>query len=535
MKKSIILLFITTILLAGLIYVDCKTIISSQNRVVEEKSISEIKTEDKNGSGGCSTCGVDTTIEDTAITEKEENKFTNKELLVLSISTTLIIVIVIMLIVTRFYTRKFDKKKLTMFSFLFLIGAPIFNTISITYSDQRLINSDEIDERIAVREASMKVSENKKISNENISTDSVNKIGLLITNKATVTGSKLNITKTGNSTDKEASYEYGLNSALLINGLSNVSIKNSLISTSSGDSVGVITTSLGSMLDIRKTSISTLGDDSSALVCTNGGSITGDILDVNTSGRNSSAIRGEGNFSTIKLTNSSINTNGYNSDLIISDSVVNLDTVRGAATNGDILNVKDSSEVLIINSELAGNRIYNYNDELDEMVTNSVTIKNSSLTFDSRYNKFDIYNSNSIYNLENVTISDNQEEYQGSFINLSNSTVKFTITDGKVNGNITSDKDSSLRINLNNSTFKGTVNSDNRELNVSVTLDANSKWILTGDAYVKSLSITRYNLNQLKYYINSNGYDIYYDVENNEWLGGLTINLPGGGTLIPVN
>ena len=80
------------------------------------------------------------------------------------------------------------------------------------------------------------------------------------------------------------------------------------------------------------------------------------------------------------------------------------------------------------------------------------------------------------------------------------------------------------------------INVDNLSANVDVTFDYDSRWELTGDSYINILQITKtdYLRKNVRKYIRSNGYNVYYNSANNEWLEGRTYNLQGGGKLIPL-
>ena len=78
----------------------------------------------------------------------------------------------------------------------------------------------------------------------------------------------------------------------------------------------------------------------------------------------------------------------------------------------------------------------------------------------------------------------------------------------------------------NNSTFTGSVSADER-MRLSLSLDATSRWFVTGDSYVETLSDADATLQNIE----SNGFTIYYNSENeaNAWLGSKPYALPGGG------
>ncbi|NTV89207.1 MAG: hypothetical protein HGA22_02415, partial [Clostridiales bacterium] len=79
----------------------------------------------------------------------------------------------------------------------------------------------------------------------------------------------------------------------------------------------------------------------------------------------------------------------------------------------------------------------------------------------------------------------------------------FTANDQVLTGDINVDAISSLDMTMSNgSTFSGSINSANSGGTINVTLDSTSKWTLTADSYVTSLSGTTTN-------VDTNGFTLY--------------------------
>ena len=117
-----------------------------------------------------------------------------------------------------------------------------------------------------------------------------------------------------------------------------------------------------------------------------------------------------------------------------------------------------------------------------------------------------------------VTTKDNEQKY--TYQNIAE--------------NIEIDDISKVRFNLNNSHYEGQINGNDSSKAVDITFDKTSTWTLTGDSYINTLTIQNGKISRLSRSIKSNGYDIYYNANLNEWLNGKTIRLSGGGKLIPV-
>jgi hypothetical protein len=87
----------------------------------------------------------------------------------------------------------------------------------------------------------------------------------------------------------------------------------------------------------------------------------------------------------------------------------------------------------------------------------------------------------------------------------------------------------------NGSTLEGSVNSEHTAKSISLTLDASSRWIVTADSYVTSLSDTAGISVATMSNVDGNGHTVYYDSASSPALGEKTYMLNGGGTLTPAS
>ncbi|WP_308591222.1 hypothetical protein [uncultured Megasphaera sp.] len=113
-----------------------------------------------------------------------------------------------------------------------------------------------------------------------------------------------------------------------------------------------------------------------------------------------------------------------------------------------------------------------------------------------------------------------------------NTDIHYAVSNQTLDGNVTADKNSSLNLALRDKTyFKGALNGDQKAKAVTVSLDKDAVWDVTGTSYVTSLSDANPSLKN----IHSNGNNIYYDAKDSgsAWLKGETKTLPGGGKLMP--
>lgn len=151
---------------------------------------------------------------------------------------------------------------------------------------------------------------------------------------------------------------------------------------------------------------------------------------------------------------------------------------------------------------------------------------------------FFITNTDAVINLENtklnygsnqlVTVSGNDGEWGSQGSNGGNLT--FNATNQTLNGNISVDAISTASFVLKSSTLTSTVNNENKAKEVNLSLDSSSKWIVTGNSYVTTLTLENIDLSLIE----DHGYTIYYDASANSWLNSQTITLSNGGTLTPI-
>lgn len=72
--------------------------------------------------------------------------------------------------------------------------------------------------------------------------------------------------------------------------------------------------------------------------------------------------------------------------------------------------------------------------------------------------------------------------------------------------------------------------SENSAKEVNLSLDSSSKWVVTEDSYVTTLTLENNDLSLIE----DNGCTIYYNASANSWLNGQTITLSNNGTLTPI-
>lgn len=501
------------------------------------------------------------------VVEEETNSYKLTELAIIIITTIIIIACILNIIITKLGTRSLIEslstpKSLIYYSFFLIILSSIIPAYSIIKTDANVLNGSETKARNEKSIAIVEIEEDKE--NKDLKEESNNNDTSVIqvSNGATYTATNLELSKiSGTSTDIESSMYYGLNSAFIVKDNSNVILNNSSITTKSDYSTAFFATGMSTTATLTNVSLSTENKNSNGLSISESSSINASKVNIITKGEQSAALKTITNNSEIIIDDSTLITEGSNSPIFEIKGKVEATNILATSTNSNIAVLENSSSLSIIESELT-TASYNIDEKLSSVFflyksnsktasndsgSSDLTIKDSKITInkDSNVYKtapiFYITNTSSVINITNTDIDygsntlikvSKNEKYGDTEDN--GGEVNFTATDQSLKGNIVVDEISSIRFNLNNSSYKGQINGNNESKNVHVTLDKKAEWTLTGDSYLNTLTIQNGRIDRLARYIKSNGYNIYYNTENNEWLNGRTIRLYGGGKLIPV-
>lgn len=501
------------------------------------------------------------------VVEEETNSYKLTELAIIIITTIIIIACILNIIITKLGTRSLIEslstpKSLIYYSFFLIILSSIIPAYSIIKTDANVLNGSETKARNEKSIAIVEIEEDKE--NKDLKEESNNNDTSVIqvSNGATYTATNLELSKiSGTSTDIESSMYYGLNSAFIVKDNSNVILNNSSITTKSDYSTAFFATGMSTTATLTNVSLSTENKNSNGLSISESSSINASKVNIITKGEQSAALKTITNNSEIIIDDSTLITEASNSPIFEIKGKVEATNILATSTNSNIAVLENSSSLSIIESELT-TASYNIDEKLSSVFflyksnsktasndsgSSDLTIKDSKITVnkDSNVYKtapiFYITNTSSVINITNTDIDygsntlikvSKNEKYGDTEDN--GGEVNFTATDQRLKGNIIVDEISSIRFNLNNSSYKGQINGNNESKNVHVTLDKKAEWTLTGDSYLNTLTIQNGRIDRLARYIKSNGYNIYYNTENNEWLNGRTIRLYGGGKLIPV-
>lgn len=360
-------------------------------------------------------------------------------------------------------------------------------------------------------------------------------------------GGKLSLSKvqiiTSSSTSNELeSRFYGLNSAVLCEPRSDVSIDKSEISTSGKGAAGIFAYGNNAVVTTTGTSIKTTGASSKGLAVSYKGSIFASSPDIITGGEQSHCVYVGRNGGTINVVGGIMTSTGASSPALYSCG--NL-SVTGTKINTELSEaaiVEGKSSLMLTDANLTsggtnGIKLFQSNSgetvsgkTVLNMVAGSLTTKTGAM--------FYVTNTNAEIHLQFVklenggTLISSVADKWGKMGENGGNAYLFADTQ-TLSGDVYCDNSSTVDFKImNGSNYTGAVNKENTGKDVRVTIDATSKWNMTADSYVSCITNNLEGLKNIK----DNGFKIYYDPDHsgNVWLDGRTLSLQDGGALVPI-
>lgn len=500
----------------------------------------------------------------------QEMTSSSQSLTALQIVIITISVLVFMLAITYLIMSKFGSKTLVetfygtkptaIYAVANVVGTILLVCALVLSSNVLLFNNSSAKNNTSqiTTEGVVDVSDSQELSNKTLSATSSDESAIVVNDGGSLNATDLTISKSGDSSNTENSEFYGLNAAVLVQKGSEATIKDTTIKTSATGANAIFSTGENATLNVSNTKITTTGDSSRGLDATYGGTINANKVTITTSGQHCAAVatdRGEG---TVAVKNSILNTNGKGSPCVYSTGNITVSNSKGTATDSSCAVIEGKNSITLNNTKLTSYGVGRVDDGIDNcgvMIyqsmsgdanegTGTFSATDSTLTISKKSKIYEtspmffITNTDAVINLENtklnygsnqlVTVSGNDGEWGSQGSNGGNLTLN--ATNQILNGNISVDNISTASFILKGSTLTSTINSENNAKEVNLSLDSSSKWVVTGDSYVTTLTLENNDLSLIE----DHGYTIYYDASANSWLNGQTITLSNGGTLTPI-
>ena len=343
--------------------------------------------------------------------------------------------------------------------------------------------------------------------------------------------SNIQVNKTGEASGDEADF-YGENAAIFATNGATLDLSNIVVSTNGTHANAVFSYGEGTTINISNSVIETSGNCSGGIMTTGSGVMNVNNLNVHTIGNSSAAIRSDRGGGIVTVTNGSYVTNGKGSLAIYSTADITVNDAYLESTSSQGVVVEGKNSVTLNNVELVADNNTKNSDKSSTYQTvmiyqsmsgdaadglSTFTMNGGTLT-NKNGDIFFVNNTVTEINLEDAMIVN--EDESGVFLraeaagwgNEGSNGGQVTLTAAKqtINGNLLVDEISNLNLILNDgSSLMGSINQDGQEGEVYVELDSTSKWTLTSDSYITSLTCTEgsINLNGYKLYVNGKEYD----------------------------
>ena len=370
----------------------------------------------------------------------------------------------------------------------------------------------------------MNVSTDQEISNFNDGEHAIEVSG------ETAEYSGITVNKTGSSSSGDEADFYGDNAAIFATEKATLTLKNLTVSTDGKHANAVFSYGEGTTVNISDSTITTSGDCSGGLMTTGGGTMNATNLNIHTTGNSSAAIRSDRGGGTVNVDGGTYKTEGQGSPAVYSTANITVSnaTLESTASEGVVVEGKNS--VTLKNVELTANHNMHNSDKTDnfnavmiyQSMSGDASVGLASFTMNGgsiTNKKGDVFFVNSTaanITLENVAITN--QDSSGVFLRAcaagwgtegsNGGKVNLYLSSQTLTGDIVVDSVSVLNMYMAaKSTYTGAINADNKG-QVYVEIASGSKWVLTGDSYVTSLTCDAdaIDLNGHTLYVNGTKY-----------------------------
>lgn len=403
-----------------------------------------------------------------------------------------------------------------IYKFLFIAIVLMLCACSTNVVEEETINEEEaINENIDVNQEEILI--NETIENNEDGKHAIEANG---TNE---TYTNIYVKKSGDADGDEADF-YGENAAIYAYNKATLELKDIIVETDGKHANGVFSYGSGTTINISDSKIVTYNNCSGGLMTTGEGTMNASNLDIYTYGNSSAAIRSDRGGGVVNVDGGTYITEGKGSPVIYStaDITVNNAYLESKASQGVVVEGKNS--VTLNNVELVASNILKNSNKSNyyQAIMIYQSMSGDALEGEASFNMTDgsllnkngdiffVNNTIATITLNNVLITNEDEE--GIFLRAQAASwgssgnnggkVNLYAINQIINGDIFVDEISALNLYLNeNSVFTGSIENDGE---VYVEILEGSKWVLTDDSYITSLSCLEgsIDLNGHKLYIN---------------------------------
>lgn len=339
------------------------------------------------------------------------------------------------------------------------------------------------------------------------------------------------VEKTGDSSSGDEADFYGDNATVFATNGATLTLSDIVVESDGTHANGVFSYGEGTTVNISDSVIETQGNCSGGLMTTGGGTMNATNLRVLTSGNSSAAIRSDRGGGTVNVTGGVYATSGTGSPVIYSTADITVSDAALESTASQGIVVEGQNSVTLNNDTVVADNNTKNSDKSDYyqavMIYQSMsgdaadgeasfTMNGGSLT-NANGDVFFVNNTVATISLSGASIVNDGD---GVFLRAAaagwgnegsnGGQVKLNASSQTIDGDMVVDDVSNLNLYLTEaSTFNGAINSDGEAGDVYVELTGGSKWVLTGDSYITSLTCDAdsIDLNGHTLYVNGQAYE----------------------------
>lgn len=158
----------------------------------------------------------------------------------------------------------------------------------------------------------------------------------------------------GSSSNTEDGDFYGMNSALLATNGASVTIENAQVESSAQNGNGVFSYGEGTAVNISNSTITTTADNSGGIQTTGGGTTNASGLTVTTSGNSAAAIRSDRGGGTVNVDGGTYTSNGLNSPAVYSTADITVKNALLTASNSEALVIEGKNSIALSDCTVSG-------------------------------------------------------------------------------------------------------------------------------------------------------------------------------------
>ncbi|MBQ6582860.1 MAG: hypothetical protein IJH77_03410 [Mogibacterium sp.] len=325
-----------------------------------------------------------------------------------------------------------------------------------------------------------------------------------------VSYSNIKVVKSGEASGDEADF-YGENAAIFATNGAAVTLSDMVVTTDGTHANGVFSYGEGTVVNISHSVIETTGNCSGGLMTTGGGTMNASDLTIHTTGNSSAAIRSDRGGGTVTVTGGNYTTDGTGSPVIYStaDITVSDAVLTSTASQGVVVEGKNS--VTLRNVQLTADNNTKNSDKSEyyqavmiyQSMSGDAAEGASSFTMEggtlTNRNGDILFVNNTVTEITLHDVEIINEDADGVFLRAAaagwgnegsnGGQVTMNAEKQEINGDMVVDDISVLNLSLaDGSVLNGAINAENSEGQIYVELTGGSKWVLTADSYITSLT-----------------------------------------------